>query len=91
MLAFLDDDEATARAIKEMTAMVAARQVGGLCLDWEGAYEFDMNATTVRVTPTVLFSFSFLFPPCFLLKLCARTEAGELLLDAAHGDAGGGS
>ena len=69
MLAFLDDDEATARAIKEMTAMVAARQVGGLSLDWEGAYEFDMNATTVRATPAVLFSFSFLFPPCFLLEI----------------------
>ena len=91
MLAFLDDDEATTLAIKEMTAMVAARQVGGLCLDWEGAYEFDMNATTVCHSRRFVSSAPSSSLLVFFSNLCARTEAGELLLDAAHGDAGGGS
>ena len=45
MLAFLDDKVATTLAIKEMTAAVVARQVGGLSLDWEGSYEFNLTST----------------------------------------------
>jgi hypothetical protein len=43
MLAFLSDGDATQRAIQELSAAAAARRVGGLSLDWEGSYEFDVN------------------------------------------------
>eukprot|EP01043_Picozoa_sp_COSAG02_P035191 COSAG02_NODE_2505_length_8656_cov_6.225950_1_plen_243_part_00 len=50
MLTFLNDTDATALAVKELTAAAVARNVGGLSLDWEGSYEFDTNATSALVS-----------------------------------------
>lgn len=50
MLDFLHDNDATALAVKELTAAAVARKVGGLSLDWEGSYEFDVNATSALVS-----------------------------------------